>query len=103
MPTLVLIQTRECVTTCTAHEEMLTTVVVHGETFYSASWDGTVRSWGAQTGTPIGVYRGHESCVRALAVSDHNVFSASYDTTARVWPAEGAPAPEEVEPGEDNE
>jgi eukaryotic-like serine/threonine-protein kinase len=55
----------------------------------SASGDGTVQVWSAQTGSKIYTYRGHSGDVLCLAWSPDGKYIASggLDTTVQVWDA----------------
>ena len=59
-----------------------------GKRIVSASDDGTVRIWDAQTGKPNGdPLKGHTNCVISAAFSPDGkrIVSASLDQTVRIW------------------
>ncbi len=60
-----------------------------GKRIASASGDGTVQVWNAQTGSKIYTYRGHSGDVLCLAWSPDGKYIASggLDTTVQVWDA----------------
>jgi WD domain, G-beta repeat len=60
-----------------------------GKQLASASYDRTVRVWGATTGATLQIFKGHSSYVRDVAFSpdSRQLASASDDKTVRVWDA----------------
>ncbi len=61
-----------------------------GQKLASASHDGTVRIWDAESGAPIKVLQGHAGIVNEVAWSPDGkrLVSGSTDKTARIWSAD---------------
>jgi WD40 repeat protein len=61
-----------------------------GERIVSASFDHTLRVWGARRGKELATLRGHSNDVRACAFTPNarQIASASDDGTLKVWDAE---------------
>lgn len=62
----------------------------NGAHIASASWDGTVRIWDAQTGEEIRVFNGHSNWVNSVSFrfDGKRIVSASDDKTVRIWDTE---------------
>jgi WD40 repeat protein len=58
-----------------------------GKLLATASYDGTVKVWDAETGRPLATLEGHEGKVRhvAFAPDGKRLATAGEDRTARVW------------------
>jgi len=78
-----------------AHEKQVNALAVSpdGRTLASASADGTIRLWNAQTGVRIMELKGHTLPVNTLAFSPdgRTLASGSDDTTIRLWDARANP------------
>ena len=72
------------------HSDFVKSLVIFGNTVFTASSDATIRQWDLSTGKELKLLKGHKRGVEALAVDLESgiLYSGSSDTTIKRWDAQ---------------
>ena len=70
-----------------AHDGYVSSLLLHGEYFLSASFDRTIGLWNVERRERLRKIKAHANCVNSLCLQSGNgcILSASWDCCIRVW------------------
>lgn len=67
------------------HTNDVTQVQVLGKVMFSASRDGSVKSWDVESGEIVTDFKGHTDWIESFKVVHSTLYTGSFDKTAKSW------------------